>query len=110
MRLGTCRKWPCWHPNSALGVTITGARGAFLAERQSWLSGNGRIDGVANASADKQKGEERSSSDLRHTQYWTKVLNSEEMVRRGVMTRHDLLLCKVSDTPKDASQYLKDLL
>jgi len=44
------------------------------------------------------------------TEYWKKVLNFEEMIRRGVITRADMRLFKFCDTPVEAFQYLKSHL
>ena len=44
------------------------------------------------------------------SEYWTKVLDFEEMVRRGVISRRDLSLFKFIDTPKDAFEYLREFL
>jgi uncharacterized protein (TIGR00730 family) len=44
------------------------------------------------------------------TEYWNKVLNLDEMLRYGVITKKDLSLFKFMDSPKEAFQYLKGTL
>jgi hypothetical protein len=44
------------------------------------------------------------------SEYWNKVINFEEMVKHGVITREDLKLFKVLDTPKEAFDYLRHSL
>ncbi|MFN0158867.1 MAG: LOG family protein [Bacteroidota bacterium] len=44
------------------------------------------------------------------SEYWTKVLNFDEMVSRGVLSKEDLKLFKFIDTPKEAFLYLKKSL
>jgi predicted Rossmann-fold nucleotide-binding protein len=44
------------------------------------------------------------------TEYWNKVLNLDEMLRYGVITKKDLSLFKFIDSPKEAFQYLKGTL
>jgi uncharacterized protein (TIGR00730 family) len=44
------------------------------------------------------------------SEYWNKVLDFEEMVHRGVITRRELSLFKFMDTPNDAFEYLKGYL
>jgi uncharacterized protein (TIGR00730 family) len=42
--------------------------------------------------------------------YWKKVLNFDEMVRQGVVSRADLRLFKFLDTPQEAFEYLRAFL
>ena len=44
------------------------------------------------------------------TEYWSKVIDFQEMVRYGMISSHDLNLFKFLDTPEDAFEYLKDFL
>jgi uncharacterized protein (TIGR00730 family) len=44
------------------------------------------------------------------TEYWTKVLDFQEMVNRGVVNAEDLKLFKFCDTPEEAFTYLKKSL
>jgi len=44
------------------------------------------------------------------TEYWKKVINFEEMVQHGVLSRADLSLFKFIDTPKEAFEYLRNSL
>ena len=41
------------------------------------------------------------------SEYWKKVINFDEMVRRGVISKDDLKLFKILDTPQDAFNYLR---
>jgi uncharacterized protein (TIGR00730 family) len=43
-------------------------------------------------------------------EYWTKVIDFDEMINRGVITKADLDLLKFLDTPDDAFQYLRKFL
>jgi hypothetical protein len=42
--------------------------------------------------------------------YWKKVLNFDEMVRQGVISKADLALLKFMDTPQETFRYLKAFL
>ena len=44
------------------------------------------------------------------TEYWNKVINFEEMVQHGVLSREELSLFKFIDTPKEAFEYLRNSL
>lgn len=44
------------------------------------------------------------------SEYWNKVLNFQEMVRHGVLSKEDLNLFKMIDSPKEAFAYLKQAL
>ncbi len=44
------------------------------------------------------------------SKYWKSVLNFDEMVQRGVITKTDLKLFRFCDTPQDAFEYLKSSL
>jgi hypothetical protein len=44
------------------------------------------------------------------TEYWNKVINFDEMVNHGVISREDLGLFKFMDTPEEAFRYLRDSL
>lgn len=44
------------------------------------------------------------------SEYWTKILNFQEMVNRGVINASDLDLFKFCDTPEEAFAYLKKAL
>ena len=41
------------------------------------------------------------------SEYWKKVINFDEMVRHGVISKDDLKLFKILDTPQDAFKYLR---
>lgn len=41
------------------------------------------------------------------SEYWNKVINFDEMVRHGVISKDDLKLFKILDTPQDAFNYLR---
>ena len=43
-------------------------------------------------------------------EYWNKVLNFDEMIHHGVITKEDLNLFKFMDSPEEAFRYLKDFL
>ncbi len=43
-------------------------------------------------------------------EYWNKVLNFDEMLRRGVISKKDLSLFRFCDTPRQAFLYLRDFL
>jgi uncharacterized protein (TIGR00730 family) len=43
-------------------------------------------------------------------EYWSKVLNFDEMVRNGLVNRGDLSLFRFLDTPREAFEYLRDFL
>jgi uncharacterized protein (TIGR00730 family) len=44
------------------------------------------------------------------TEYWNKIINFDEMVGHGVITRNELKLFKFIDTPREAFEYLKSAL
>jgi len=44
------------------------------------------------------------------TDYWKKVLNFDEMVHHGVVSKEDLELFKFIDSPKEAFEYLRGFL
>lgn len=41
------------------------------------------------------------------SEYWKKVINFDEMVRHGVISKDDLKLFKILDTPQEAFKYLR---
>ena len=44
------------------------------------------------------------------TEYWKKVLDFDEMVRHGLVSRSDLSLFKFIDSPREAFDYLREFL
>ena len=44
------------------------------------------------------------------SEYWKKVLNFDEMVKRGVITAKDFSLFRFMDSPKEAFEYLRQFL
>jgi predicted Rossmann-fold nucleotide-binding protein len=42
--------------------------------------------------------------------YWHRVINFDEMVNHGVISKEDLKLFKFLDTPEEAFEYLKKFL
>jgi len=44
------------------------------------------------------------------TPYWNKVVDFEEMVNHGLISRHDLDIIKFADSPEEAFSYLKGFL
>jgi uncharacterized protein (TIGR00730 family) len=44
------------------------------------------------------------------SEYWNKIINWEQMVAHGVVSRSDLNLFRFADTPQDAFEYLKKSL
>lgn len=43
-------------------------------------------------------------------EYWSKIINFNEMIRLGVISKHDLKLFKLCDNPKETFEYLKKQL
>jgi uncharacterized protein (TIGR00730 family) len=41
------------------------------------------------------------------SEYWTKVVNLQELADRGVISPNDVNLYKMADTPEEAFEYLK---